>query len=420
MVPFSNLDFNTNKDVVICQYCGYKIIRPYPKDQLCPQCEKFLADLYVYKDNNEDKGSELRIIKEFDTRTATPSRKFGSKVRVKKNREEDFSLTDEFIPLQQNNEYLRFLGITSKEGRNKIFSSNLQFNYLLELANNLDYIATSILGGELDKMLLISKNNVKEKCQFLVKDNLIYVVFGIFPDKKGKWILEQMAKYFSGLVKNVDVDELYKDRDLASTKEKEDEKNRKKERDVIKRKFIGLATFMIKEYRMLIEDKVFTDKELSYLEDWIRIDYLGLSSMSIGVISLLLDEKNNLKKVKVPPGEYKNESEKIEMKESLLTAKIEAIAANTLGNTGSYPRWIAVKLGFQRYRFLTFKKYQNDYFLSLLSEGNLQKLDKVESMVEPYLYHSIDKPFSGNLRPFNKLKATIKDIFHKIPNQKIN
>ncbi|GAJ06728.1 unnamed protein product, partial [marine sediment metagenome] len=92
---------------------------------------------------------------------------------------------------------------------------------------------------------------------------------------------------------------------------------------------------------------------------------------AIGVISLLLDEEGQLT-VKVP-GEFENIEEEMEMKESLLTAQIEAIAANTLGNTGAYPRWIAVKLGFQKYRFLTFRKYQNDYFLSFLSEGNLKE-----------------------------------------------
>ena len=399
MVLFRKLDFNSKKDVVICQYCGYKIIRPYPKDQLCPRCGKFLADLYAYKDDNESKESKKPTIKNFDTRSVTPSRKFGSKVRVKEKVEEDFSLSDDFIPLQQNNEYIRFLGITTKEGRNKLFYSNTRFKYLLELANNLDYIAVSILGGNLDKMLLVSNEDVDEKCQFLVKDNLIYIVFGNFPDKKGKWILEQMDKYYSELVKKRDVD------DLTET-----------ERYEIERKFTGPANFIIKEYKRLQE--VFTDKEIPYVEDWMRIDYLGLSSMSIGVISLLLDTDNNLN-VEVP-GEYESESEEIEMKESLLTAKIEAIAANTLGNTGSYPRWIAVKLGFQHYRFLTFRKYQNDYFLSLLSEGNLQKLEKVEGKIEPYLYYGIDKPFSGNLRPFNKLKTTIREMFLKVPGHKVN
>jgi hypothetical protein len=366
------LDFSTNKDVVSCEKCGYKIIRPYPKDQLCPQCGTFLG-------------------------TTKPSQKFGSKVRVKEKSDLSFSLSDDFILLQQNNEYLRFLGITTKEGRNKLFFSNDRFKYLLELANNLDYIATSILGGELDMMLLTSKEDVNEKCQFLVKDNLIFVVFGNFPDKKGKCILEQMAKYFSELVRNNDVDDL-----------------KQSERYEIARKFMSPANFIIKEYKRLQED--FTDDEIPYLEDWMRVDYLGLSSMSIGVISLLLDSDNKLY-VEVSGG-FEDQSEEIEMKESLLIAKIEAIAANTLGNTGSYPRWISVKLGCQHYRFLTFRKYQNDYFLSLLSEGNLQKLENVEGKIEPYLNQGIDKPFSGNLRPFNKLKATIRDFINRVPERK--
>ncbi|GAI59451.1 unnamed protein product, partial [marine sediment metagenome] len=30
----------------------------------------------------------------------------------------------------------------------------------------------------------------------------------------------------------------------------------------------------------------------------------------------------------------------------------------------------------------------------------------------------ISTPFSGNLRPFNRLKATIKDLFKKVPKRK--
>jgi len=133
---------------------------------------------------------------------------------------------------------------------------------------------------------------------------------------------------------------------------------------------------------------------------------------SIGVISLLLDDEDRLK-VTVP-GEFEDLAEEIEMKESLLTAQIEAIAANTLGNTGAYPRWIAVKLGFQSYRFLTFKKYGNDYFLSCLSEGNLQKINKLESHLDPLLTNNINMPFTGNLRPFNKLKTQIKELIRSV------
>ncbi len=335
--------------------------------------------------------------KEFETKISTPTSKFPEKVKKKtKNKTDSFSVEDEIIYLKNEEEYIKFLGITSVE-RTPLFNNNNRYNYLLELTNNLDYIATSILDGELDKMLLITDKKIEEKCQFYVKDDLIYMVYGIFPDKKGKWLLEQMAKYYSELIRGKEVDNLPK-----------------LEKRNIDYKFRGLVKFMLNEYLSLQE--VFTDQEIPYVEDWIRVDYVGLSSMSIGVISLLLDEQGNLS-VDVP-GEYDNPAEEIEMKESLLTAKIEAIAANTLGNTGSYPRWIAVKLSFQKYRFLTFKKYQHDYFLSFLSEGNLKKIELVEKKIEPYLHHGIDTPFAGNLRPFNKLKASVKDVINHVPGRK--
>jgi hypothetical protein len=246
-------------------------------------------------------------------------------------------------------------------------------------------------------MLLKSDKGDTEKCQFFEKSNIIYILYGKFPDKKGKWVLEQMSKYFSDLVRGKDVNNL-------SKIDKYD----------LEKKFKGYLIFIFKEYLQLQD--VFSDQEIPYVEDWIRLDYVGLSSMSIGVISVLLDDEEKLN-VKVP-GEFEDPAEEIEMKESLLTAKIEAIAANTLGNTGAYPRWIAVKLGFQQYRFLTFRKYRNDYFLSCLSEGNLKKIETVEAKLEPILHHGMNTKFSGNLRPFNKLKATIKDLVDKIPERK--
>ncbi len=95
----------------------------------------------------------------------------------------------------------------------------------------------------------------------------------------------------------------------------------------------------------------------------------------------------------------------------MLTAKIEAIAANTQGNTGATPRWIAVKLGFQKYRFLTFKKHQNAYFLSMLSEGNLGKIEQVEKLLDPEISQITTMVFSGNLKPFNELKMALAENF---------
>jgi len=75
-------------------------------------------------------------------------------------------------------------------------------------------------------------------------------------------------------------------------------------------------------------------------------------------------------------------------------------------------------LFFQNYRFLTFKKYGNDYFLSCLTEGNLKKIDIIEAKLEPILNHGINTPFSGNLRPFNKLKSQIKELMRNVTGRK--
>jgi len=286
----------------------------------------------------------------------------------------------------QKGEYIKLFGITSAE-RTPLFCSNNNYIYLLELTNNLDFIATSILGGELDKMLLISDKNETEKCQFFTKNNIIYILYGQFPDKKGKWLLEQMAKHYDELVLGKDFNNL-----------------EKLDKHQIDLKFNSIIKFILVEYLKMQE--ILSDQDIPYVEDKIRIDYLGVSSRSIGVISLLLGDEIDVEL----PGQFGSEEEEKEMKESILTAKIEAIAANTLGNTGSVPRWIAVKLGFQNYRFLTFKKYENDYFVYLLSEGNLEKIKIAEEMFDPYILHVTGTPFIGNLQPFNRLKTSLIDV----------
>lgn len=239
-------------------------------------------------------------------------------------------------------------------------------------------------------MRLISEDGGEEKCQFLIENNIIYIAYGVFPDKKGKWILEQISNHYSELTLDKDVNQLSK-----------------LEKHEIELKFDGITKFILKEYVRLQE--VFSDQEIPYVEDKIRIDYLGLSSKSIGVISLLCGDDLNVEIL----GTFDNPEEIREMKESTLTAKIEAIAANTQGNTNAVPRWIAVKLGFQKYRFLTFKRYQNNYYLYMLSEGNLGKIEKAEGDLEPLISKVIDSPFSGNLRPFNSLKVSLNEMFQQ-------
>ncbi|MFW9822578.1 MAG: hypothetical protein ACFFE4_06570 [Candidatus Thorarchaeota archaeon] len=386
MVKIPNVLFSSDgpKNEVECQFCGYKVVKPFPKDSLCPKCHKFLPFIYESIVSKEDRAQP----KEFETKKMTVSSKFKGKIRVKQ-KPVNLNLQEDKIQLSKG-EYVRLLGITSTE-RKELYCSNDNLKYLLELTNNLDLIATGVLGGELDKMTLINEEeNVEEKCQFFVKDEIIYIVFGNFPDKKGKWLLEQMSNNFVELTKNKDVNQL-----------------NKFELNDIQFEFEKRKNFILNEYLKLQE--VFSDQDLMYVEDTIRIDYVGLSSMSIGVISLLLGDElvteMNMK--------FQSPEDEKEMKESMITARIEAIAANTQGNTGAIPRWIAVKLGFQHYRFITFKRYNNDFFLSLLSEGNLDKIEEVEKMLDSDINETTSTQFSGNLKPFNQLRVNFESKFKK-------
>ncbi|GAG85183.1 unnamed protein product, partial [marine sediment metagenome] len=66
MVKIPNVLFSSDapKNEVKCQFCGYIITKPFPKDSLCPKCSKFLADLTIEK-------KEKAQPKQFETKTNT-------------------------------------------------------------------------------------------------------------------------------------------------------------------------------------------------------------------------------------------------------------------------------------------------------------------------------------------------------------
>ena len=307
------------------------------------------------------------------------------KVKSKKRDPKEFKLKSE-------NANIKFCGITSVD-RTPLFASKNELLFLLEWTNNIHFIASSILGGALDKVILKTESGGMEKCLFLEKNDIIYILCESFPDKKGKWLLEQIAEYFSELVRGKDVNHL-----------------RKIDKYYIEKKFREYLHSVFKE-SMQLQDE-FSDQEIYSVENWIRIDYVGLSSMSIGIMSILLDDDENLN-VRVP-GEFEDSAEEVEMKGVILTAKFEAIAASMLSNMDYYPRLIAVKLGFQKYRYIVFRRFNYDFFLTCLAEGNLEKLEELVDIIEFLLEPLIKIPFSGDLREFNKLKAKVRNLITEV------
>ena len=383
--------FGRELENIKCTNCGYVLTKPFPKDQLCPKCKKFLPNLFaiVAKAEQEAK-KKLGTPKEIQKISKTPASELSQKVRVKKRAIKKISLSDEEIEVKAGEEYIKLLGIIT-QNRTPIFCSNERYNYLLELACNLEFIASSILGGELDKMILESLETQKmENCLFVIDNDIIYILYGKFPDKKGYWLIEQMKKELDTALTGFNSDNL----------EKFQAHN-------ISLKMESALKYSILEYIKLQE--VFSDKKIPFVEDTLKVHYFGLSSQSIGIISLLLGDELPI----VYKGQTSTPQEELEMKETLVTAKVEAIAANTAGNTGAMPRWIAVKLGFQNYRFLTFTKLKNDYIFNMLSEGNIEKLENVEILLKDIVKNTIKNKFHGDLRPFNQLKADLSNYLTK-------
>ncbi len=380
--------FGRELEKIQCKSCGYVITKPFPLDQLCPNCKKFLPNLFERIAKTE-KGKKL-IPKEIQKVTKTPASELSSKVKVKQKAVRTIELSNDEIEVKTGEEYIKLLGIIT-QNRIPIFCSNERYNYLLELACNLDFIASSILGGELDQMMLESIETQKmENCIFVIDKSIIYILYGKFPNKKGYWLIEQMKKNLDAALEGLDPDQL----------EKIQAHN-------ISLKLESALKYCILEYIKLQE--VFSDKKIPFVEDTLKVHYFGLSSQSIGIISLLLGEELPI----VYKGPTSSPQEELEIKESLVTAKVEAMAANTAGNTGAMPRWIAVKLGFQNYRFLTFTQLEKDYIINMLSEGNIEKLEKVEKLLQNVVQDAVQTKFHGDLRTFNKLKTDLKSFFEK-------
>ena len=109
--------------------------KPYPED--CPKCGKFNTSKFKY--TAEDKPSPPPP-KNFETKRSKPSDRLAGVTAIKRRKK--ISPDDEFIEMGEG-EYFKFCGVTSND-RVPLFRSNSRFEFLLELTNNLDFIATSI------------------------------------------------------------------------------------------------------------------------------------------------------------------------------------------------------------------------------------------------------------------------------------
>ncbi|MFX0073794.1 MAG: hypothetical protein ACFE96_00010 [Candidatus Hermodarchaeota archaeon] len=372
---------------VKCEHCGRIIVAPFHEDCRCRSCNQFSKELFRFLYEKKDIAEKVEF-KDYKPLTSKSEKK--SPVIQKK---------------------LYFYGIVSKT-RIPIYYNDKKWKYFLELTNNLDVISTSTLSGTLDKMLITLSaeaelENEQILARFFEKNGFIHVLIGNFSDKDSYWLFNQVSMFFNDLILKY--------------------KNKLEKLDKIDKREISFKiNIFMNKMEEAVELKVkFEKPNFNYIDNWLRLHYVGLSSESVGVISLLLDRENILKfgeQKFFEPDTESDISQKVEQiidfSESVLTAKIEVILASILANMKGYPRWISIRSGFQKYRFLSFKRLENNFFLYCITEGNLEKLETLESFLYLYMKEKVSKKFTGSLHDYNEIKTKIKSIMEPFPERK--
>lgn len=437
--------FKNDKEIYECIICGYKMLPPFPES--CPKCHEGLPlnlisnstyrptysqqnDVINQEFGNKTKGKKKTKKKLQKQKQEISTLSFLKSLKVKNNPDivassineqdsKDFKFNEiqdmkvsnasideklakvkskiqvtqvqienEKIPLGSSDEYIKYIGLVTKN-REEIFSLNTTFTYFLDLAVNLEYISTSILSGNLDRMYLnSSESNTEEICYFFTQDDIIFTLYGKIPEKKANWLMNQLIISTKDYIPNFSIGQLSK-LDLYNIAQK------------YRKKILFLLETMID-----LQD-VFTPKQISSVEDYLRVDYMGLSYQSVGIISKLITDKLDIQDLPTMPEDGTMDFEDLnEIKEALITAKVEAIAANTYANTLMTPNWISVKLGFQKYRYILFLKL-NSYYISILAQGNLEIRHDAYKQLIPLLEPITNQPFMGVLTDYIEAAPTI-------------
>lgn len=401
-----------------CPRCGYKISAPFPVN--CPRCnepiEKVMSSIIAPAKAPSMKKDEVPpagIPHPSSDLAKTIAKRIKVDEHVAQTPAEGANrppITTPPTVLGKDGDYLKMMGVINLQTREVIFCSNDEYAYVLELGANAHEIATSILGGDLERVLFEPPKDQKlalqqvespagqfsftfEEALFQSHGSMLFCIYGVFL-KRPTVLLQELKRLmldiFKGQVKS------------AITP---------MERSEIERRTNSIAGFIVHEYQK-IRDAALRQANVPTMEEHVKLHYVGLSYQSIGTMSLLLTPRgpDALPIKDMSFGGDTADGNFIDLVESLLSAKIEAIAANTLAHTGSFPRYIITKTGFDRYRLIEFLQLKNNYILQILASGNIALLESVlNQLILPVVAPVIDKPFSGMLTMHNEIKAKLRE-----------
>lgn len=395
-----------------CSRCGYKIAAPYPAN--CPRCNEPL-DKTVSSVAFPVEETRSINARKTTTNEELYSRDFAKTIAKKTKMMSGLSTNavprSPPTPLGQDGDYVKMMGVIDTQSRETIFCSNDDYQYILELGANALEIASSILGGTLERILLeppvdqsnMLKKNVQtpqasityEEAIFQTNGNLLFCIYGVF-FKRPAILLQELKRLLIDIFKG-------QINGLISTIA----------RSEIERRTNSVTAYIIHEYQK-IRDEALHQATIPTLENQVKLHYIGLSYQTIGTMALLItpqgDDALPIRDIAfsgdTQDGSYQD------LLESLISAKIEAIAANTLAQTGAFPRYIITKTSFDKYRLIEFLQLGNDYFLQLLASGNADILESViNTTILPEIISVTAVPFSGMLTTQNEIKVKLREIF---------
>ncbi len=312
--------------------------------------------------------------------------------------------------LSKDGDYLKMMGVINLQSREIIFCSNDEYAYVLELGANAHEIATSILGGDLERVLLEPPKGTAiaperdeppasqspfsfEEAIFQSHGSMLFCIYGVF-FKRPTVLLQELKRLMI---------DIFKGQVKASMSPME--------RSEVERRKTSIAGFIVHEYQK-IRDAALRQATIPTMERSVKLHYVGLSYQSIGTMALLLTPQgpDALPIKEISFSGDTSDGNYLDLLESLISAKIEAIAANTLAHTGSFPRYIITKVGFDQYRLIEFFQLKNHYILQILASGNVGLLESVLSkVILPVVAPVTEASFTGMLTTHNEIKAKLRE-----------
>ena len=404
--------FNTEKKA--CTGCGYAMIAPFPS--ACPKCGAILEKIESSvtsrhhgkpatgkKDQYQDRYYRMRLAKVIDEEGRVPPA-----LPAVPDEDEEGTLPVNRDPckngenataLGEGGDYVKMMGVINLATRNIIFCSSKNHEFILELGANAHDIASSILGGTLERVLFEAPRKPDageekfEEAMFSARDDLLFCIHGSFK-KRPEVLLQGLQRVMGDVFKGKPVDVLSK-----------------MDRNEVERRAVSFMSHIVSEYKKITGTSLRRVK-IPTMENQAVLHYIGLSYQSIGTLSLLLDgggdDALSIKDMGFD-GDTSDGTAR-ELVESLISAKIEAIAANTLAGVGVFPRYIITKIGFDSYRIIEFLQLENEYNLQVLASGNVEILEGViRDIIIPEMAGLISMPFKGQLTSHNSVKKALQE-----------